>query len=173
MKKCKYVHASKREELERVIQELQHQVKKDTKYIEHTSASSNGQREQKMAKTIIRFHCTDIINFINEPRTYVERILCGVVCCFAFLSVQLIRDDLRASTGGGGEGSEWWRGGGEEGRGRTAGEEEQEEAQMNSLEDYVELLYEGKDKVRCTCSRREILHDFHHSSTAAACSWVT
>lgn len=26
MKKCKYVHASKREELERVIQELQHQV---------------------------------------------------------------------------------------------------------------------------------------------------
>lgn len=26
MKKCKYVHASKRDELERVIQELQHQV---------------------------------------------------------------------------------------------------------------------------------------------------
>lgn len=26
MKKCKYVHASKREDLERVIQELQHQV---------------------------------------------------------------------------------------------------------------------------------------------------
>ena len=28
MKKCKYVHASKRDELERVIQDLQHQVLK-------------------------------------------------------------------------------------------------------------------------------------------------
>ncbi|CAM9329038.1 unnamed protein product [Ectocarpus sp. 4 AP-2014] len=83
MKKCKYVHASKRDELERVIQELQH---------------------------------------------------------------QLIRDDLRASTGGGGDGGDWWRGD-EEGRGgKNRGEEEQEEAQMDSLEDYVELLYEGKDK---------------------------
>lgn len=62
--------------------------------------------------------------------------------------VQLIRDDLRASTGGGGDGGDWWRGG-EEGRGgKKGGEEEQEEAQMDSLEDYVELLYEGKDKVR-------------------------
>lgn len=61
--------------------------------------------------------------------------------------VQLIRDDLRASTGGGGDGGDWWRGG-EEGRGgKNGGEEEQEEAQMDSLEDYVELLYEGKDKV--------------------------
>ncbi|CAM9547409.1 unnamed protein product, partial [Hapterophycus canaliculatus] len=81
MKKCKYVHASKREELERVIQELQH---------------------------------------------------------------QLIRDDLRASTGKGGEGSEWWRSG-EEGR-EGERDEEQEEAHMDNLEDYVELLYEGKDK---------------------------
>lgn len=72
----------------------------------------------------------------------------GVWCCNTyFVSPQLIRDDLRASTGGGGEGNEWWRGGAEEGRGGAAGEEEQEEAQMNSLEDYVELLYEGKDKV--------------------------
>lgn len=55
---------------------------------------------------------------------------------------QLIRDDLRASTGA--EGSEWWRGGDEEARGV---EGEQEEAHMDSLEDYVELLYEGKDKV--------------------------
>ena len=59
---------------------------------------------------------------------------------------QLIRDDLRASTGA--EGSEWWRGGGDEGEGR--GEDKQEEAHMDSLEDYVELLYEGKDKVRGT-----------------------
>eukprot|EP00752_Nemacystus_decipiens_P011829 g10495.t1 len=81
MKKCKYVHASKRDELERVIQELQH---------------------------------------------------------------QLIRDDLRASTGGGGEGSEWWRG--EDGEGRGDGAESQEEAHMDNLENYVELLYEGKDK---------------------------
>eukprot|EP00903_Cladosiphon_okamuranus_P009154 g8747.t1 len=82
MKKCKYVHASKREELERVIQELQH---------------------------------------------------------------QLIRDDLRASSGGGPEGSEWWRSG-EEGAGAGEGDESQEEARMDNLENYVELLYEGKDK---------------------------
>ncbi|CAM9338640.1 unnamed protein product, partial [Sphacelaria rigidula] len=80
MKKCKYVHASKREDLERVIQELQH---------------------------------------------------------------QLIRDDLRASTEA--EGGDWWRGGaGIEGDERGNGE--QEDAHMDNLEDYVELLYEGKDK---------------------------
>lgn len=62
------------------------------------------------------------------------------------LCVQLIRDDLRASTGGGGEGSEWWRSG-EEGGGAGEGDESQEEARMENLENYVELLYEGKDKV--------------------------
>ncbi|CAN0512134.1 unnamed protein product, partial [Ectocarpus sp. 12 AP-2014] len=30
MKKCKYVHASKRDELERVIQDMQHQVRTKT-----------------------------------------------------------------------------------------------------------------------------------------------
>lgn len=63
--------------------------------------------------------------------------------------MQLIRDDLRASTGGGGEGSEWWRGG-DELTGAGEGEEGQEEGRMDNLENYVELLYEGKDKV---CAR--------------------
>lgn len=68
---------------------------------------------------------------------------------------QLIRDDLRASTGGGGEGSEWWRGA-EEGTGGGEGEESQEEARMDNLENYVELLYEGKDKVRARDRRAPI-----------------
>ncbi|CAM9486517.1 unnamed protein product [Ascophyllum nodosum] len=79
MKKCKYVHASKREDLERVIQELQH---------------------------------------------------------------QLIRNDLRASTSV--DGSEWWRGGGEDGSKKDG--REQDEADLDKLENYIELLYEGKDK---------------------------
>lgn len=57
--------------------------------------------------------------------------------------LQLIRDDLRASTGA--DGNEWWRGGGDDGT--EDGTDEQEEAHMENLEDYVELLYEGKDKV--------------------------
>lgn len=57
--------------------------------------------------------------------------------------LQLIRDELRASTGA--DGNEWWRGGGDDGI--EDGTDEQEEAHMDNLEDYVELLYEGKDKV--------------------------
>lgn len=88
------------------------------------------------------------LRYFISQKGMIKFIIHGAVCCSAFHFLQLIREDLRASTGGGGERSEWWRGGGEEGRGGATGEEEQEEAQMSSLENYVELLYEGKDKVR-------------------------
>lgn len=69
-------------------------------------------------------------------------------CIFPELTrSQLIRDDLRASTGA--DGGDWWRGN-ERARGDEGGEREQEEAHIDNLEEYVELLYEGKDKVRYT-----------------------
>lgn len=79
--------------------------------------------------------------FLSAMRTASSHLLSRMLS----LMSQLIRDDLRASTGKGGEGSEWWRSG-EEGR-EGERDEEQEEAHMDNLEDYVELLYEGKDKV--------------------------
>ncbi|CAM9858346.1 unnamed protein product [Phaeothamnion confervicola] len=85
MRQCSYIHESRREDLERAIQELQH---------------------------------------------------------------IMIRDELRASTAA--EGGAWWLNGGAGGGADAdvdAGNAADEgEAEMSRLEDYVELLYEGRDK---------------------------
>lgn len=80
-------------------------------------------------------HCNVIILVLKTILLFLTR----------FIVCQLIRDDLRASTEA--EGGDWWRGR-EEGEVEAKGQ--QEEGHMDNLEDYVELLYEGKDKVKYT-----------------------